>query len=486
MKTTTRSPIFLMALTIFVDFTGFGLIIPLLPFWARHLGANAFGVGLVLTAYALAQFLFTPVLGSLSDRYGRRPIVLASLGIEACGFALTALSGSLPMLLAARFIGGLGASNLGSAQAVVADVTPPEERARGMGLIGAAIGLGFVVGPAAGGALALRGLATPFWAAMVVALLNAVLVARFLPETRRRGTEVPAYGDAALTRQHNRHAGVAHGEAAARRRQTGATPGRGIGALAGGWARLGKNPVVARLVAVNLCFTIAFSAMEAVFPLLTLRRFGWGAVQVGYLFTYIGVVVVVMQGGLVGRLVQRYGERRLLLGGLALLALGLALLPIASSLAVVLAALGVLAVGEGAVTPTLTALLSLASSRETQGETLGLAQGVAGLGRILGPLLGGALFAAISAGAPFVAASALAVAALALAVPAALAAGALPAARGRRAASEHPQTERAAVRSKPVRGEARTRRGGSPRAGLSARRDGARRRSEQEMSSSAR
>ena len=149
-----RSPLFLMALTIFIDFTGFGLVIPLLPFWAEHLGANAVGVGLILTIYSLAQFIFTPILGSLSDRYGRRPVIIASLAIEAISFALSALANTLPFLLIARFIGGLGASNIGSAQAVVSDVTPPKERARGMGLIGAAIGLGFVVGPALGGLLA--------------------------------------------------------------------------------------------------------------------------------------------------------------------------------------------------------------------------------------------------------------------------------------------------------------------------------------------
>src|SRR5260370_12844472 len=180
----TRSPLFLMALTIFIDFAGFGVILPLLPFWAERLRAGPVGVGLVLTIYALAQFLFTPLLGTLSDRYGRRPIIFAALLIEALSLALSAMDGSLPFILVARFIGGLGASNIGSAQAVVADVTPAEGRARGMGLIGAAIGLGFVVGPALGGALAPLGTTVPFWVAMLVALANALLVLRLLPATR--------------------------------------------------------------------------------------------------------------------------------------------------------------------------------------------------------------------------------------------------------------------------------------------------------------
>ncbi len=180
-----RSPLFLMALTIFIDIAGFGLILPLLPFWAEHLGANPTEVGLILTIYALAQFIFTPILGSLSDRFGRKPIIIASLLIEAFSLALTGFAGSLVVLLIARFIGGIGASNIGSAQAVVADVTPPEGRARGMGMIGAAIGLGFVIGPAIGGILSPIGPAVPFIVAMVVAIINALLVLLFLPETHK-------------------------------------------------------------------------------------------------------------------------------------------------------------------------------------------------------------------------------------------------------------------------------------------------------------
>ena len=388
MSRLARSPLFLMALTVFIDITGFGLILPLLPFWAERLGAGPVGVGLILTVYALAQFLFTPVLGRLSDRYGRRPVILISLLIEALGFALTALAGALPLLLVARFIGGLGSSNIGSAQAVVSDVTPPEGRARGMGAIGAAIGLGFVVGPAVGGALTALGPTVPFWAAMGVALLNALLVWRFLPETRKRQAAATANQPAA----------------------------RRTFALFGGWSSL-RHPAVARLVGVNLLFTIAFTAMETVFPLFSQRVFGWTAEQNGYIFTYVGVVIVIMQGGLVGQLVKRFGEQALLVGGLALLAVGLALLPLSTTLGVLLLALGLLSVGDGAVSPTSSALLSFASPAETQGETLGLSQGVAGLGRIIGPLLAGSLFA-VGIGVPFWAGAALVLLAALIALPA--------------------------------------------------------------------
>ncbi len=354
-----RSPLFLMALTVFIDFTGFGLVIPLLPFWAEHLGASALVIGLLSTSFALVQFVFTPMLGALSDRVGRKPIILGSLLIEGLSFALTALAGSLPLLFVARAIGGLGASNLGSAQAVVADVTPREGRARAMGMIGAAIGLGFVVGPALGGLLAPLGPTLPFWVSMGVALLNALLVWVFLPETRASLTE----------------------RALVARR-----------VMFGGWQKALGNAAVARLVGINLLYTVAFTGMETVFALFTQDTFGWTAVQNGLLFTYIGVVVVVMQGGLVGLLVKWLGEQRLLLVGLLLLAGGQILLPWSTNLALLLLTLGILSAGDGAVTPIVSTLLSFASPPDAQGETLGLAQGLAGLGRMLGPLAAGSLF----------------------------------------------------------------------------------------------
>lgn len=394
MQRLLRSPIFLVACVVFIDFAGFGLVIPILPFWAERLGANAFGVGLVLTVYALAQFVCTPLLGTLSDRYGRRPVILGSLLVEALSFALTALAGSLPLLLAARLVGGAGASNIGSAQAVVADVTPPERRARGMGAIGAAIGLGFVVGPAVGGVLATIGPAVPFWAAMLVALVNAALVARFLPETRQRDASVDVGAPGAGT--------------------------RGMGAIFAGWRYAARQPAIARLVIVYLLFTVAFSGMETVFPLFTQHVFGWTARQAetgnGYIFTYVGVVVVGMQGGLVGRLAKRFGERGLLLGGLALLALGLGLLPFGTALAPLLLAIGIVAVGDGAISPSTSALLSFASPADAQGAVLGLSQGVGGLGRVVGPLVAGGAFA-LGAGAPFAIGAALAAVALLVAAP---------------------------------------------------------------------
>ncbi len=333
-----RSPVFLMAVTIFIDFVGFGLILPLLPFWAEHLGANPLEVGLILTLYALAQFIFTPILGSLSDRFGRKPIIVVSLLIEAFAFALSGQAWSLVVLLIARFLGGIGASNIGSAQAVVADVTPPEGRARGMGMIGAAIGLGFVVGPAIGGFLSPLGPSVPFMVAMAVAVVNALLVITFLPET------------------HKQHPAAKTGSSA--------KEGPGFSLRPTGVGQVLRKRTVARFIVVNLLFTMAFTAMEAVFALFSQQRFGWTAKENGYLFTYVGCIVVIMQGGLIGQLVKRFGECTLLIAGLVMLAAGLTVLPWSTGLAFILVALALASVGNGAVTPTTSALLSLSSPRE--------------------------------------------------------------------------------------------------------------------------
>ncbi len=370
MRKTSRSPLLLMALTILIDFTGFGLVLPLLPFWAEHLGANAVGVGLIITLYALAQFLFTPVLGALSDRYGRRPIIITSLLIEACSLMLTALATSLPLLLLARFICGLGASNIGSAQAVVSDVTTEQERARGMGLIGAATGLGFVIGPALGGVLSPYGATLPFWITTATTLLNALLVLLFLPETWR--LQSPSY-----------------------------TTGR-VNVLLAGWRYARHSSPLLTLVIVQLLFTSAFTALETVLPLFTQYYLGWTTSQNGYLFTYVGIIAIVMQGGLVRRLVRLWNERAILLSGLTCFALSLFLLGFSTQLTWLLVGLGLMSIGEGAVMPTLSTLITFVSPEHARGETLGLTQGMGSLGRIVGPLLASTAFARISPGAPLI------------------------------------------------------------------------------------
>jgi multidrug resistance protein len=359
-----------MALVVFVDFTGFGIIIPLLPFWAQHFGANPFLVGLILTMYSLAQFLFLPVLGHLSDRYGRRSVILWSLLVEAASLVLTAVAGSLPLLLVARFIGGLGAANLGSAQAVISDTTTPQDRAKGMGAIGAAVGLGFVIGPALGGGLAVIGSTAPFWFAAGLALVNAAMVFRLLPETH-----------------------PVSAQSADSRRQRIPLPGL---------AETVQQSAMLRLLGINLLYTLAFSAMETMFPLFSEHTFGWKAPQNAYAFVYVGIIMVIMQAGLVGRLAKRWGVHALLVSGLVLLAIGLLLLPFGTRLATLLLAVGLLSAGSGTVAATSSTLASLATPRHEQGRTLSTMQSIGGLGRIVGPVAAGATYALAGAGAPFV------------------------------------------------------------------------------------
>jgi MFS transporter, DHA1 family, tetracycline resistance protein len=235
---------------------------------------------------------------------------------------------------------------------------------------------------------------------MIIALANALLVLRFLPETRhiRAATSVPSStSQKGTTVSFTKH---------------------GMGVFLAGWRQVLRHPMVARLVVINLLFTLAFTAMEAVFPLFTQHSFGWTALQNGYIFTYVGSAIVIMRGGLVGRLIKRWGEHRLLIAGLVMLAAGLASLQWSTNLALLLIALGIVSIGDGIVMPMVSALLSFASPAGAQGETLGLAQGVAGLGRAIGPLAAGSIFAIGGPGAPFLFGSALVVLATLIALPA--------------------------------------------------------------------
>ena len=377
-NTSARSVLPLMALTVFIEMAGFALALPMLPFWAERFGADALTIGLMMAAYSVAQLIFTPIVGSLSDRYGRRRIIVLTLTLEAIGFIATALAGSVPMLIGARFLGGIGGSSIGSAQAVVSDVTTPENRARGMGFIGAAIGVGFVVGPAIGALLVFVGPDVPFWGAAVVTLLDALLVALILPETLHLGGRTKA-------------------------KVLEFTPLR--------------LPQVRNLIAVTLLFTTAFAGMETVLPLFTQSALGWGAAENGIAFALVGVTMVIIQGGLIGRLVKRYGERQLLISGLLLCAGGLVVLPIGALFALIILGAGLTTLGYALIYPTSSSLLSYAAPEDRQGVTLSLARSASGLARVIGPAIAGVLYTAVAASAPFFVSAAITAAAVLL-VPA--------------------------------------------------------------------
>lgn len=365
----------ILFVTVLLDLLGFGMIIPLLPFYAQQYGASEVQIGLLFASYSAAQLVFAPLLGRLSDRVGRRPVILASLGTGIAAYLVFAAAPSFIVLLLARTASGAAASTFGIAQAYVADVTPPAERARGMGLLGAALGLGFVAGPALGGLLGLYSLVAVPLGAAALAALNFTLALAWLPESR----------------------------SATRRERARSTAWLDVAAL----GRLGRDRKLLAIMALFFLVTYAFSQMEATLALYCQLRFGFGQVETSGLFVFVGVIMVAVQGGLVGRLVPRFGERRLILVGIALMAAGLLALPAAPVVALLAGAAGLLALGNGLWHPAYLGLLSRLTADDTQGGTLGLSRSFGALARVLGPPAGTWLFAHLGAGWPFWSAGAL-------------------------------------------------------------------------------
>jgi DHA1 family tetracycline resistance protein-like MFS transporter len=348
----------ILFLVVFVDLLGFGMVIPVMPIYAEHLGASEAATGWLSTGYSLMQFVFAPIWGRLSDRVGRRPVLLLSIAMTALAFLLYGVAASFAVLLVSRLFAGAATANIAIAQAYVADVTTPEGRAKGMGMIGAAFGLGFVFGPAVGGLLAAHSLSTPGFVAAALSLVNLVGAYFLLPE--------PA--------QH-------------------AVAARPRGRFEALFAEL-RKPGIRKLLVVFFVVTLAFSAMEATYAFLAQRHYGLDAKHVGWVFAYIGVIVVLVQGGLIGPLTRRYGEKKLLVAGGVLQAVSLAALPFATGIPGLLLATAPLAVGSGLTSPSLSSLLSKFSRAEDQGGTLGIGQSASALGRIFGPLSGTTSFSA--------------------------------------------------------------------------------------------
>jgi len=370
--------------TVFLDLLGFGLVIPFLPGLARDLGASDFVATLPGAAYSLMQFLFIPVWGRLSDRVGRRPVLLWSIAASAVGMATLGLGHTLAWLFVARLWSGMATANIAVAQAYIADVTTPETRARGMGMIGMAFGLGFIFGPALGGILSrypVPGLpsasvgALPALVAAGLSTINLLLALRTLPESlppeaRGRSLRRAVPLDVAAFR------------AAVR------VPGVGVA------------------VATNFFVIVWFAGMEQTFRLFTDDAFGMTAAATGAIFAVVGVVGAGVQGGLVGRLARRYGEARLIITGPLVLAVAFALLgasPIfgAAARVVLCAASGLIALGSGIVQPSLPAYVSRRARATDQGLALGTLQSASALGRVVGPALGGALYASFGTSAPY-------------------------------------------------------------------------------------
>src|SRR5215471_13042601 len=292
-----RSPLLIIFITVFIDLVGFGIVIPVLPFYAEgtKFGATPSQVGLLFASYSIMQLVFAPVLGRLSDKYGRRPVLLVSLLGTALGFLILGFATTLWMLFAGRILDGISGGNISTAQAYIADVTTKENRAKGMGLVGAAFGLGFSFGPAIGGIMSRWGINVPFLFASGLAFANATLLFFTLPET--------------VTKDHPARASAA----SARWLQL-------VAAL--------KQARLALILGIYFLFVVAFSVMTSSFAFFTMFRFGFDAHDTGWLFLYVGMIGALIQGGLIGRLVKRFGEPALVIAGALLFSLSLLAIPL--------------------------------------------------------------------------------------------------------------------------------------------------------------
>ena len=365
-------PLFLI---VFIDLVGFGTMMPLLPYYASAYGSSPAGIALLFAMYSIGQFLFSPVWGRFSDRYGRKPILLISLAGAVLGYVALGLATSLPVLFAARLFSGVMAGNISTAMAYVADVTKPENRAKGMGMIGAAFGLGFVLGPAIGGAFAGDNPSAADFA---------------IPSFIAAGLSGVAFLGVVF--------GVRESLPIAARAELLANPRRGRIAVL---RTAAANPRLKRLVLALFLVTTAMALMETSISIWIKSSFGWGPRRVGFTFAFIGIVMAGIQGGGIGRLTRRFGEGRILLAGAALLTVGLVALPFSPVVAVMLVAATVLAVGYGLSQPVLNSLISKESALIGAGLVMGVSQSASSLARIAGPLLSGAGFAAGGLSAPF-------------------------------------------------------------------------------------
>jgi len=372
-------PLLIIFLTIFVNLVGFGIIIPLLPFYAATFGASPLVIGLLFAVFSLCQMIAAPALGDLSDRYGRRPVLVFSLAGTVISFVMLALAHSVTMLFVARIVDGLSGGNISTARAYVADVTEPKDRARAYGLIGAAFGMGFIFGPALSGLLAHISYTAPIWAAAALTLAATAMAWLWLPETA-----------------HRTRAGTGN-------------PFRYLPALL-------ERPIVRRMLLVDFTYWFAFAVFQTTFALFVARRFGFDAPKTGYFFAGFGVLGAVIQGGFIRPIVGRLGDRRTFMLGLSFGAVGLIACAVAPSVWALTIALIPLAFGIGFGHPTVSSLVSLVARADEQGRVQGAAGAAESLGRTMGPVWGNASLESFGESTPYISAAAILLVTLLIAV----------------------------------------------------------------------
>jgi MFS family permease len=395
--------------TVALDLVGFGIILPLLPQYAERFGASPAVVGALFASFSVAQLVCAPLWGAVSDRVGRRPVLLLSLVGTALGSLLTGLAGSLPLLFAGRLVDGASGASVSVAHAAVADLAAPEERARLFGFLGAAFGLGFVAGPALGALATLGGTRLPFFVAAALAAANAVVASRRLPETHGRDVDHVSGPRGAARMPADAVVGLdggspLEGEALlgmATEAHADATPPAGLEGPAGTEGTEGGSAGLGRLVAVAFGSLVAFSAFEATFALFGERRLSFDPASTGAVFTAIGLVLALVQSSLVRPAVRRLGESRTLRLALLANAAGLAVLAAVHSWWLLAPALLLLVVGQGLATPSLTSAVAGRASARRRGGALGVQQSAGGLARVVGPVAGGLAFQHVGVPAPY-------------------------------------------------------------------------------------
>ncbi len=360
---------------VFIDLIGFGIIIPLLPFYAEFHQASPETVGLLMATYSFTQFLAAPFWGRLSDRIGRRPVLLVSLAGAAASYVWLGFAESLWTLFAARAVGGAMAGNISAAFAYVADITTRENRAKGMGMVGAAFGLGFIAGPAIGGILAgsdplNADFQSPAFAAAALSVIALIMAFVKLKESLSVET---------------------------RERLAAKMPQKRLSMFRDALER----PYIGLLLTLTFLSTFAFAGLEATFAMWSRRQFGWGPLQNGYMFAYVGLLSALIQGGLIGRLSRRFGEARLILQGALALAVGIFLIPFSNTLWMLLIAMTIAGYGFSVISPSLNSLISLQAGEDEQGAIMGVTRSASTMARFTGPAWAGFLFGSLGRDGPY-------------------------------------------------------------------------------------